>query len=97
MSLLDLWNPPSISTEHARVVVRMDMHSPVEEPRPRRRKSKLAADTAERRRQASTRFRQRHGEKLLVRRRIQARQKRIALLQAEIAVLERELERLEAA
>jgi hypothetical protein len=97
MSLLDLWNPPSISTENARVVMLTNMNAPVEEPRPRRRKSKLAADTAERRRQASTRFRQRHGEKLLVRRRIQARQKRIALLQAELVLLERELERLEAA
>jgi hypothetical protein len=97
MSLLDLWNPPSISTENARVVMLTNMNAPVEEPRPRRRKSKLAADTAERRRQASTRFRHRHGEKLLVRRRIQARQKRIALLQAELVLLERELERLEAA
>jgi hypothetical protein len=97
MSLLDILNPPSISIENARVVVRMDMNSPVEEPRPRRRKSKPAADRAERHRQASTRFRQRHGEKLRVRRRIQARQKRIELLQAEIAVLERELARLEVA
>jgi hypothetical protein len=97
MSLLDLWNPPSISTDNARVVMLTNMNAPIEEPRPRRRKPKPAADTAERRRQASTRFRQRHGEKLLVRRRIQARQKRIELLQAEIAVLERELARLEVA
>jgi hypothetical protein len=97
MSLLDLFNPPSISTENARVVILTNMNGPLEDPRPRRRKSKPAADTKERRRQASTRFRQRHGEKLLVRRRIQWRKRRIELLQAELVLLERELERLEAA